>query len=228
MRRIARSTVVRWVALLGLSTIVPTADLAAQPGGATNAAAQKAKASDEARAPAKNDNAGEGEGAQAPAPQTDEELNFERPRELNLLTLEEMTSLAAKYEADIENDVSNVEAARTSAYKNRDVIKLTCIDDKLVQMRLISHSMTPRFKRMLRLKREEFAVRAEFSIITPNWKRSKELRQEVETCIGETLNAVSVVSVSQETPEPTPGPDPTAAPGPKVNSERLPEASPYR
>jgi hypothetical protein len=159
---------------------------------------------------------------------TDEELKFERPRDLNLLTRDEMLSLAGKYEADIENDVAHVEAARSQAYKNRDVIKLVCIDDKLVQMKLISNSMTPRFKRMARIRTEEFSVRAEFIIIAPNWKRSKDLRDEVETCIGETLNSVAVVSVSHEEPEPPGGPDPTEPPGPKLNSERVPEASPWR
>jgi hypothetical protein len=163
-----------------------------------------------------------------PVMPTDEELKFERPRDLNLLTRDEMLSLAGKYEADIENDVAHVEAARSIAYNTRDVIKLTCIDDKLVQMKLISNGMSPRFKRIARVRSEEFSVRSEFIIIAPNWKRSKELREEVESCIGESLNSVTVVSVSHEEPEPPGGPDPTQPPDPKLNSERLPEASPWR
>jgi len=166
--------------------------------------------------------------APPPVMPTDEELKFERPRDLNLLTPDEMLSLAGKYEADIEDDVAHVEAARSLAYKGRDVIKLTCIDDKLVQMQLISNSMTPRFKRIIRVRADEFAVRAEFIIIAPNWKRSKELRDEVESCVGESLNAVTVTSVTHQEPENPGGPDPTQPPDPKLNSERVPEASPWR
>jgi hypothetical protein len=165
--------------------------------------------------------------APPPVMPTDEELKFERPRDLNLLTPDEMLSLAGKYEADIEDDVAHAEAARSMAYKNRDVIKLTCIDDKLVQMQLISNSMIPRFKRIARVRADEFSVRAEFIIIAPNWKRSRELRDEVESCIGESFNAVTVVSVTHQEPE-TPGPDPTQPPNPKLNTERVPEASPWR
>jgi hypothetical protein len=159
---------------------------------------------------------------------TDEELTFDRPRDLNLLTRDQMLSLGEKYQVDIESDVTQVEGARTRAYQSRDLIKLTCIEDKLLQMRLISNWMIPRFKRMTMNSRDELAVRAEFIVIAPNWKRSRELRGEVESCIGETLTSVSVFTVTQEVPPPTGGPDPTEAPGPEISSERVPEASPYR
>ncbi|HET6284168.1 MAG TPA: hypothetical protein VFH73_24640 [Polyangia bacterium] len=165
--------------------------------------------------------------APPPVLPTDEELTFERPRDLNLLTRDEMLSLAEKYDADIEDDVAHAEAARATAYRSRDVIKLTCIDDKLVQMRLLFNSMVPRFKRLTRVRNDEFSVRAEFIVIAPNWKRSKQLRADVETCIGEMLNDVTVVSVSSEHPD-TGGPDPTQPSDPKVNSERPPEASRWR
>ena len=48
-----------------------------------------------------------------------------------------MLILAPKYTADMQTAVEHAEDVRIAAYRTRDIIRMTCIDDKLGQMKTL-------------------------------------------------------------------------------------------
>ena len=142
------------------------------------------------------------------------------------LTTDQMLAAAASYEVDMRQAVAHGNASRVSAYRSKDIIRMTCVDDKINQMKtLVNMASTPML--MLRtFKDQPIVMREQFDVIGRAHERVSQLGAEVDACMGDNLDAVSAGKI-QEEQEPTNINDPTRPPSPSVDIDRPPEASPY-
>jgi hypothetical protein len=144
----------------------------------------------------------------------------------NPYTVEQMLILAPKYTADMQTAIEHAQDVRVMAYRSHDIIRMTCIDDKVNQMKtLVNMASTPML--MLRtFKDQPIEMREQFDVIGRAHDRVSQLGAEVDACMGDNLEAVSTGKI-QEEQEPTNVNDPTRPPSPTTPIERPPEASPY-
>lgn len=144
----------------------------------------------------------------------------------NPYTSEQMLILAPKYAAEMQTAIEHAQDVRVMAYRSHDIIRMTCIDDKVDQMKtLVNMAATPML--MLRtFKDQPIVMREQFDVIGRAHERVSQLGVEVDACMGDNLDAVSTGKI-QEEQEPTNINDPTRPPSPSVEIDRPPEASPY-
>jgi hypothetical protein len=142
-------------------------------------------------------------------------------------TPDQMAILAPKYTAEMQAAVDHAEDVRIAAYRTRDIIRMTCIDDKLGQMKtLIKLASAPML--MLRtFKAEPIVMREQFDVIGRAHERVTILAGEVDACMGDNLDAVSAGRIQEEQQPDTNVNDPTRPPSPIVPIDRPPAASPY-
>jgi hypothetical protein len=143
-----------------------------------------------------------------------------------MLTPDQMDELAIRYDKEMRASVEHAEGVRISAYRQRDIIRMSCIDDKLVQMKDVIRVCEPRVASVGRKTNEELVLRQHFLIVQQARKRVDELAADVEACMGEGLDAITAGRIRDEAPSEAIL-DPTAPPTPWFETERPPEASPY-
>lgn len=141
-------------------------------------------------------------------------------------TVEQMEILAPKYKAEMQTAIEHADEVRLQAYRSHDIIRMTCVDDKIAQMKTLARmSDTPML--MLRtFKAEPIVMRTQFDLISRTHDRVSVLAAEVDACMGDNLDAVTVGRIQEEEP-PTSIDDPSRPPSPIVPIDRPPEASPY-
>jgi hypothetical protein len=161
----------------------------------------------------------DGESAQ-PAPDPEHQIQS--------LTHEQMLQLAAKYDTEGKVAYEHGETMRIQAYRSRDIIRMTCIDDKLTQMKEILDGIAPRLVAFPRLEGEDLVMRQHFLVMQQAHKRVMELAAELDACMGDVLDSITAGKVKEETPSSENGYDPTHPPAPVHDIERPGEASPYR
>ena len=144
------------------------------------------------------------------------------------LTPDQMLDLAAKYDNESKAALEHADNARIAAYRTRDIIRMTCIDDKLTQMKEITLKTEPRLLAFPRLKDNDLVMRQHFLVLQQAHNRILELAAEVDGCTGDALDAVSMGRIKEETPETDSVSDPTRPPAPVHDIDRPGEASPYR
>ena len=144
------------------------------------------------------------------------------------LSPEQMTALVGKYDTESKVAYEHGETTRIQAYRSRDIIRMTCVDDKLTQMKEVLLSVTPRQQAFARLGDDELRMRQHFVVLQQARNRVMELAAEILVCMGDTLDAVSNGRIREETPTSDPVLDPTRPPSPTRDIERPGEASPYR
>jgi hypothetical protein len=144
------------------------------------------------------------------------------------LTSEQMIDLAGKYDSEAKVALEHADDARIVAYRSRDIIRMTCIDDKLTQMKEITLATEPRLLAFPRLKENDLVMRQHFLVLQQARLRVLELSAEVDGCMGDVLDAVSAGRIKEEAPATDPVSDPTRPPSPTRDIERPGEASPYR
>jgi hypothetical protein len=143
-------------------------------------------------------------------------------------TSEQMMILAPKYAADMEGAIEHAQDVRIAAYREHDIIRMTCIDDKLMQMKTLEKLASPRMMMMRTFKAEPIVMRVEFDVISQVRDRVTLLGSEVDACMGENLDAVSSGRIHEENQfSNTDINDPTRPPSPFEAIGRPPEASPY-
>ena len=139
-----------------------------------------------------------------------------------------MVELAARYDKDMRSSLEHAESVRIGAYRQRDIIRMSCIDDKLVQMKDVIKAPEPRVASVARKANEELVLRQHFLVVRLARKRVDELAAEVEACMGDVLDAIIAGRIRDEAPPSDAILDPTRAPTPTIDTDRPPEASPYR
>jgi hypothetical protein len=142
-------------------------------------------------------------------------------------TSEQMMILAPKYAAEMETAIEHAQDVRIVAYRSHDIIRMTCIDDKIAQMKTLSNLASPRMLMLRTFKAEPIVMRTEFDVISQVHDRVNALGAEVDACMGDNLDAVSAGRIQEENQPTTDINDPTRPPLPVQAVERPPEASPY-
>jgi hypothetical protein len=142
---------------------------------------------------------------------------------------DQMLTLAQVYSKEMLEVLDHGDDIRILAYHSRDIIRMTCIDDKLAQIRMVINVAQPRFLTLRTFKTAELVMREQFSIINQAHDRVGELRAEVDACLGDNLDAIAVGRIDEdEIPVDANLDDPTQPPTSLRALERPPEASPYR
>ena len=138
-----------------------------------------------------------------------------------------MIDMAGKYDTESKAAYEHAETTRIATYKSRDIIRMTCIDDKLTQMKEILNVVAPRLLAFPRLVSDDLVMRQHFLVLQQARNRVLELATEIEGCTGDTLDGVSIGRIKEETPTDAVF-DPTRPPTPTRDIDRPGEASPYR
>ncbi len=139
----------------------------------------------------------------------------------------QMLDLAQTYDKEMRAAAEHAEDVRILAYHSRDLIRMTCIDDKLGQIKSVINIAQPRFLTLRTFTTAELAMRAQFSVINQAHERVAELVAQIDSCLGDTLDAVSVGRIEEEEPRDDNINDSTRPPSPTIDVDRPPEASPY-
>ena len=148
--------------------------------------------------------------------------------QLEAFTPEQMLQLGEKYRTEMKAGFDRVEHLRIQAYRSRDLIRITCVDDKLSQAGTVVKMAEPRAFAMAR-ETEVFSMRAHFLLVQQARERVGELVAEAEQCIGEEITTVASGRIrEEETPDSNVIDDPTRPGVPIHVVDRPPEASPYR
>ena len=144
------------------------------------------------------------------------------------LNTEQMLELVQHYDAESKTAYEHAETTRIAAYRTRDIIRMTCIDDKLTQMKDVINVAAPRLMAFPRLASDELKLRQHFLVLQLARNRVMELATEVEACMGDSLDAVTMGRIKEEAPTTDTIFDPTRPPTPTRDLDRPGEASPYR
>jgi len=145
-----------------------------------------------------------------------------------MLRPEEMVGQAKAYFQSMNEVHKRVQALVDQSKKGKDIIRLNCVTDKLVQVRV---NMNIGEQSMAAL--QEAVTRAdegerthEFTRLTIVNQKVQVLGAEAENCIGEDLSFVGATRVDVEIDPNIPTYDPTKPPAPGIDIERPGEASP--
>jgi hypothetical protein len=144
----------------------------------------------------------------------------------NTYTAEQMEILAPKYAAEMQTAIEHADEVRLQAYRSHDIIRMTCVDDKIAQMKTLAKMAETPMLMLRTFKAELIVMRSQFDVISRTHDRVSVLGAEVDACMGDNLDAVTVGRIQEEEP-PTGVDDPTRPPSPIVPIDRPPEASPY-
>jgi hypothetical protein len=127
---------------------------------------------------------------------------------------------------DVQKRVLQLQA---KAKKDKDVVKLNCVNDKLTQVRghmvVTDQSMSSLTADMA--KGDDAGRQHEFTRLTILYQKVVTLGTEAEQCIGEDVSYVGATRVDVEIDPSIPPGDPTQPDLPVPGVERPPEASPF-
>jgi hypothetical protein len=127
---------------------------------------------------------------------------------------------------EIERRVANLQG---KAKKDKDMVKLNCVSDKLTQ---VKGHMTVTDQSMVSLdtaigRSDDGARQHEFTRLTILYQKVVTLGTEAEQCIGEDVSYVGATTVDVEIDPSIPPEDPTQPALPLPDPQRPPEASPF-
>jgi hypothetical protein len=142
---------------------------------------------------------------------------------------DEMLEASEAYEGEIKTTLEHAETLRIAAYRSKDIIRMTCVDDKVGQLKQIFNIAKPRFETIKQVTSDEFHMRAQFTTIREGTERIRQVAAELETCTGDSLEYVGAARINEEAHGPgviegdsTLPPNPTT-----IEIERPSQASPY-
>jgi len=166
-----------------------------------------------------------------PAPSTDS------PREVDLavgqkptLTSDEMISQAKEYQQGMGQVLKRIQTVQETARKQKDIIKLNCVQDKLVQTK-VNVSIADQAMASLQenvARADEGGRTHEFTRLTIINQKVTVLGAEAENCVGEDLSFVGATRIDVDIDPNIPRDDPTQPPVPTTNVQRPAAASIYR
>jgi hypothetical protein len=146
------------------------------------------------------------------------------------LTPQEMLGQGQDYFRNMNEILKRMQLLQETAKRQKDIIKLNCVTDKMVQARvnlnIAEQSMTTLQESIARA--DEGGRTHEFTRLTIVNQKVLVLGAEAENCIGEDLSFVGATRVDVEVDPSIPQTDPTQPGGPVVSIERPPEASVFR
>jgi hypothetical protein len=145
------------------------------------------------------------------------------------LSPQETQAQARDYYKKMQDTQRRVTQLQAKAKKDKDMVKLNCVNDKLVQL---NGHMTVSDQSMSTLaidiaKRDDTARQHEFTRLTILYQKVVTLGTEAEQCIGEDVSYVGATRVDVEIDPSIPPEDPTQPELPVPVVTRPPEASPF-
>ena len=157
----------------------------------------------------------------------DAEVQFHKT---SRLSGSEQIAQAQQYLASMNTILGQVNKLADRARQEKDIIKLNCVNDKLVQVKGSINVGEGIYKTLQAANaRNDQAERDhEFAKLTITYQKVTVLRQEAEACIGEEIAYVGKTRVDiQVDPDVTRQGDPTVEPPPELPVFRPPVASPF-
>jgi len=145
------------------------------------------------------------------------------------LSAAEQQAQAARYLAEVQTIERTVERLAAQARSEGDLLKLNCINDKLLQIRghIRLGEQTSVELTAAALRRDDPERHHQFSKLTIIYQRVTVLGQEAEACVGEEAAYVGQTQVSVDVDADVEGAgDPTKDDGTPLPTERPPVASP--
>jgi hypothetical protein len=145
------------------------------------------------------------------------------------LTPQETLTQSKDYYKKMLETQKRIQQLQSKAKKDKDVVKLNCVNDKLTQVR--GH-MTVTDQSMASLtadiaRSDDAARQHQFTRLTILYQKVVTLGTEAEQCIGEDVSYVGATRVDVEVDPSIPVTDPTQPDLPLPDVTRPPEASPF-
>lgn len=145
------------------------------------------------------------------------------------LTPQETQAQARDYYKQMQTTQRRIGQLQLKAKKDKDIVKLNCVDDKLTQ---VNGHMTVTDQSMSTLsvdiaKADDAARQHDFTRISILYQKVVTLGTEAEQCIGEDVSYVGATQIDVEIDPSIPPEDPTQPELPVPIVTRPPEASPF-
>jgi hypothetical protein len=169
-----------------------------------------------------------GASAAAFAAVDDSDINIDFRKSITL-SPQETQAQAKDYYKKMTETQRRVTQLEAKAKKDKDMVKLNCVNDKLTQLK--GHmTVTDQSMSSLTLdiaKGDDTARQHEFTRISILYQKVVVLGTEAEQCIGEDVSYVGATRVDVEIDPSIPPTDPTQPDLPVPDVTRPPEASPF-
>ncbi len=145
------------------------------------------------------------------------------------LTSQEMVAQAKEYRRQMVETQKRVLYLQTKAKKDKDIVKLLCVEDKLAGLRghVAVGELTMNTLDSAVQHNDEEGRAHMFTRLTILHQKVIVLGNEAEQCIGEDINYVGATRVDLEVDPGVPPDDPTVPQLPIPEVDRPPEASPF-
>jgi hypothetical protein len=144
------------------------------------------------------------------------------------LTVDEMINQSRQYQQGMGQVLQRIQVLQETARKQKDIIKLNCVADKLVQTKvnvsIAEQAMTALQENIARA--DEGGRTHEFTRLTIINQKVTVLGAEAENCIGEDLTFVGATRVDVDIDPSIPRDDPTQPPTPVLGIDRPPPDRP--
>ncbi len=161
-----------------------------------------------------------------PAGSPDAEVGFRKGSQLS--STEQLTQAEA-YLQKMRQTLEHVNKIADQARKEKDIIKLNCVNDKLIQIKgnLNLGEQTRDALKLASARADDGNRNHEFAKLTITYQKVTVLGQEAEACIGEEISYVGATRVDIDVDKDIPDDDPTVRPPPPLPVVRPPIASPF-
>jgi hypothetical protein len=153
-------------------------------------------------------------------------IDFRRPI---TLTPQETLTQSKDYYKKMQETLRRVQTLEVKAKKDKDMVKLNCVQDKLTQLKghmiVTDQSMASLASDIAR--GDDMGRQHQFTRVTILYQKVVTLGTEAEQCIGEDVSYVGATRVDVEIDPSIPPYDPTVPDLPVPVVTRPPEASPF-
>jgi len=140
----------------------------------------------------------------------------------------DMLKQGSEYRANMDKVLADLQAMAEQARKQKDVIRLNCVMDKIVQVKVNMNIADEAMRKLQEsaARQDEGANLHEYTRLTIVNQKVQVLQNEGQTCVGVELNYIGATRVEVDAPELPPGAtEPNLQPPPL---ERPPYASNFR
>jgi len=143
------------------------------------------------------------------------------------LSAPETLAQAKDYQTKMQDNLRTIVQLQDVAKKQKDIIKLNCVNDKLVQVKghlAVGDQALASLNEAV-AKNDDGGRQQEYTKVTILFQKVLLLTTEAKNCVGEDLSYVGATSVTEEVPPYIPHQDVTAFPFPSLDTQRPPVAS---
>ncbi len=146
--------------------------------------------------------------ADNPTPTTEER----KERDMSRLSDSEMTAMAEAKLSQLRDVRKYVQNLLDQARKAKDIIKVTCLNDKLTQINVNIRTYEDRLQSLNNAIKigDKAARNHEFNVLTVIEQKVMNLRMEADTCIGEAEGYLGKTEITVTTPKGMAQLDPTS------------------